>query len=34
MGPFVNRPITTLTLGCITALIVALNVFLIFDIAT
>jgi manganese transport protein len=34
MGRFVNRPITTLTLGCITALIVALNVFLIFDIAT
>jgi manganese transport protein len=34
MGPFVNRPITTVTLGVITALIVALNVYLIFDLAT
>jgi manganese transport protein len=34
MGPFVNRPITSLLLGCITALIVALNLYLIFDIAT
>jgi manganese transport protein len=34
MGPFVNRPITTVTLGFITAMIVALNVYLIFDIAT
>ena len=33
MGPFVNRPITTLTLGFITTMIVALNVYLIFDIA-
>jgi manganese transport protein len=32
MGPFVNRPITTLTLGFITTMIVALNVYLIFDI--
>jgi NRAMP (natural resistance-associated macrophage protein) metal ion transporters len=34
MGPFVNRPITTVTLGCITTMIVALNVYLIFDIAS
>jgi manganese transport protein len=34
MGPFVNRPITSALLGCITALIVALNLYLIFDIAT
>jgi manganese transport protein len=34
MGPFVNRQITTVTLGCITTMIVALNVYLIYDIAT
>ena len=34
MGPFVNRPITTVTLGCITAMIVALNVYLLYDLAT
>jgi manganese transport protein len=34
MGPFVNRPITTVTLGGITTMIVALNIYLIFDIAT
>ena len=34
MGPFVNRPITTVTLGCITAMIVALNVYLLYDIAS
>jgi manganese transport protein len=34
MGPFVNRPITSLVLGCITAMIVALNLYLIYDLAT
>ena len=34
MGPFVNRPITTVTLGCITTMIVALNVYLVFYIAS
>jgi len=33
MGPFVNRPVTTLTLGCITTMIVALNLYLIYDLA-
>jgi manganese transport protein len=34
MGPFVNRPITTAALGFITTMIVALNIYLIFDIAS
>jgi manganese transport protein len=34
MGAFVNRPITTATLGLITTMIIALNLFLIFDLAT
>ena len=34
MGPFVNRTITTVALGVITAMIVALNVYLVYDLAT
>jgi manganese transport protein len=34
MGAFVNRRITTVTLGLITTMIIALNLFLIFDLAT
>jgi manganese transport protein len=34
MGAFVNRPITSVALGCITTMIVALNLYLIYDIAT
>ena len=33
MGPFVNRPLTTFTLGCIAAMIIALNVYLLYDLA-
>jgi len=34
MGPFVNRTITTVALGVITTMIVALNVYLVYDLAT
>jgi manganese transport protein len=34
MGAFVNRTITSVALGCITTMIVALNLYLIYDIAT
>ena len=34
MGPFVNRTITTVALGVITTMIVALNIYLVYDLAT
>ena len=34
MGPFVNRTITTVALGVITTMIVALNLYLVYDLAT
>jgi len=33
MGPFVNRPLTTFTVGGIAAMIIALNVYLLYDLA-
>ncbi len=34
MGPFVNRPVTTVALGGVTTMIIALNLYLLYDIAS